>query len=1101
MNEILYKLRQFVRKYYMYLLIRNIIYFTIISLISIFFFVIAEYNLWATSQIRKLFFWSMVILMVLYGIYYLFLPFLSVWKYNKRIESYDAAEIIGTYFPEISDKLLNYLQLRELVSYSHEFNLLLLKAIEQKEKYLSPFRFVDAIDKRPLKKSLLTFIVIVIIFSSISVVTPSVTIDSLHRILNYNQHFSKPAPFEFVLLNKSLEGKQDDPYTLKLKIEGKTKPQNANVVIDGKTYLMKKIDNNIFIHEIQRLTNNVEFYFEALGYYSKSYEINVLKKPKIYKIITKLVYPDYLAKETETKENETDFILPSGTYVYCKLIGENIDQIEEINQKVKIEKQKQSGYFNVKVNSSTEYSFILKSKNAQLFDTIKFYFNVIPDLFPKIKVEPIVDTLLFTNYYFLGEIEDDYGFTDLGFAYKKSADQKFNIISIDCIKNLTIQQFYFMFDFSQVEDWQNEEIEYYFFVKDNDALNNYKTTKSSIYTFRMPNIYEVKEKQKQMSDSLQKNISNVLHKASYLQQEAQQIRFNLLNKKSLSWDEQQRIKNFLEEKRIIEEMMKQMIREHENINLLDQLMQEMSQEFYEKQRQLIELMNNLLDEETIKLFQKLEELLDEMKKENIIDYMNQIQDKTQDLQKMLENNLQLYKQLDFEKRMNDLLRNLEELSEQLFDLSNKTQEQKNNYDIIKEHQQIFEKYNELEKSLNQLEKFNEELSSPINFPDELDSLNNEILKNLNNAQENISRGKNNRASEQQRKASTMMKNMKNLLENAMNVAEQENLGEDIENLKRILKNLIIISQQQEQNMNFAKNINTRDPAYTKYLAEQKRIENRYQIVKDSLIELGKRQIPVQKIIQHHLLNINNHLSKVDEYMKIGAIQASQTNQQYVMKSLNDLALLLLEALDQMNQQMMQQAAGKCGKNSQCKGSKPGDKPSIKTMKQLQDHLNKAIEEMHKQMQQGKNKDGNHMSESLMRMAIQQEMIRKMMEDYAKHLQSQGLRKDANILQQIMNQMEQTERDLVNKQLTQTTINRQKEIMVRLMESEKAELERENDDKRTSKTGKVFNNRNPEDIFQYKKEKNYTNEIIKTSPFMYTNYYKQRIAKFYKTINQ
>ena len=53
-------------------------------------------------------------------------------------------------------------------------------------------------------------------------------------------------------------------------------------------------------------------------------------------------------------------------------------------------------------------------------------------------------------------------------------------------------------------------------------------------------------------------------------------------------------------------------------------------------------------------------------------------------------------------------------------------------------------------------------------------------------------------------------------------------------------------------------------------------------------------------------------------------------------------------------------------------------------------------------------------------------------------------------------MEQTETDLVNKIINNETIKRQKEILTRFLESEKAEKERELDEKRESNEAKNEN---------------------------------------------
>ena len=98
-------------------------------------------------------------------------------------------------------------------------------------------------------------------------------------------------------------------------------------------------------------------------------------------------------------------------------------------------------------------------------------------------------------------------------------------------------------------------------------------------------------------------------------------------------------------------------------------------------------------------------------------------------------------------------------------------------------------------------------------------------------------------------------------------------------------------------------------------------------------------------------------------------------------------------------------------------------------------------------------------------------------------------------------MEQNETDIVNKRITQQTLNRQQEILTRLLESEKADREREWDDKRESKEGKTKTENNPELFFEYNKEKEQEVDLIKTTPPNLNSFYKKKVTQYFQNINQ
>jgi cytochrome c biogenesis protein CcdA len=108
------KLDEFIRKYYKNRLIRGGIFF--IALLTVFFLVIilSEYFGRFNTVTRTVIFYSYIGLNVLILLRLILIPAFKLLKLGKIISHEEAAGIIGIHFPEISDKLLNTLQLKIL---------------------------------------------------------------------------------------------------------------------------------------------------------------------------------------------------------------------------------------------------------------------------------------------------------------------------------------------------------------------------------------------------------------------------------------------------------------------------------------------------------------------------------------------------------------------------------------------------------------------------------------------------------------------------------------------------------------------------------------------------------------------------------------------------------------------------------------------------------------------------------------------------------------------------------------------------------------------------------------------------------------------------
>ena len=128
----------------------------------------------------------------------------------------------------------------------------------------------------------------------------------------------------------------------------------------------------------------------------------------------------------------------------------------------------------------------------------------------------------------------------------------------------------------------------------------------------------------------------------------------------------------------------------------------------------------------------------------------------------------------------------------------------------------------------------------------------------------------------------------------------------------------------------------------------------------------------------------------------------------------------------------------------------------------------------------------------------EEAIRKMMQECQDALKSENGVGDRT-LDKIIKDMEQTEKDLVNRTITMETINRQKNIETRMLESERAEMEREKEDKRESTEAKDIRNPNPPKEWNMDKKTQQQTEMLKSIPANLNYYYKEKVNQYFYNI--
>jgi len=98
-------------------------------------------------------------------------------------------------------------------------------------------------------------------------------------------------------------------------------------------------------------------------------------------------------------------------------------------------------------------------------------------------------------------------------------------------------------------------------------------------------------------------------------------------------------------------------------------------------------------------------------------------------------------------------------------------------------------------------------------------------------------------------------------------------------------------------------------------------------------------------------------------------------------------------------------------------------------------------------------------------------------------------------------MEDTEIDLVNKRLTDQLIQRQRDILTRLLETEKSLREQDMDEERKGESAKDYSNELPKAIEDYLRMKEKEVELLKTMPPKLYPFYKKEVSDYFKRLRE
>ncbi len=1099
------KIDEFIRKYYKNQLIRGLLYS--LAAIGMYFvlIVLLEYFSWFGTGTRSLLFYTFLFTTVYLIGRFIVLPIAHISSLGKVINHEQAAQIIGKHFTEVKDVLLNTLQLHQLEQDKDESSDLIRASIDQKILHLQPVPFADAVDLKKNRKYLPYALPPVIFLLAAFMISPSFIIAPSKRIIYHNEVFERPALFTIKVLNDKLQAVQQDNFTVKIKIEGDEIPAQLFLQSNQANYRMVKESNVLYSYTFRNLQQNTPFIITADQYNSKEYTIKILPKPIILSFDVLAEYPAYLGRKSETMSNTGDLTVPAGTRLTWRFFTRDTRKLLfRIGGKLTEVVAGKSNTFTqtVRMMSGMPYSVIIGNEYFSNRDSLSYLVNVIPDLYPSISVEEFKDSIYDNRLYYQGNVKDDYGLSKLEFAWivKKAGSEsttpevKTREVKLD--KSLLQQQFLYFMDMSTLFVQPGDEVEYYFEVWDNDGVSGNKSTRSTKHIFKIPSLDEIEKMTEKKNDDIKDKMESVIKQSKSLQKQVDDMQKKMVDKKEVGWQEKQTLKQLLDKQNSLQEKVQEIQKENKEKSLQENQYKNIPPEIMEKQKQLEDLFNKVMTEDMKKMYEELQKMLENIDKDKVAEMLEKMKDDSKGLEKELDRNLELFKQLEVEQKLQQSIEKLDKLAEDQKKLADETNEaKKENLDKLNEKQaDLNQQFDQLKEDLNELEKKNSELEEP-NKLEKTDADEKEIDQDMDNSSQELKNGKPQKASQSQKDASGKMKKLSDKLAKMQQEMEQEDEGEDIEAIRQILDNLVKISFDQEDIMKQLNVVSTTNPKYLQIIQRQKNLKDDLEIVSDSLYALSKRQASIEPFILREMTAVENNMEGAVGQLNSRDVIPAKTKQQYAMTSVNNLALMLSESLKQMQQNAQSKGSGKSGK----KNPKPGmSQGKMKSIRQLQEQMNKQLQQL-KEGMPAPGKQGSQgqkqMSEKFARMAAQQEALRKQMQEYGQEMQKEGSGVDKNI-KEMMQQMEQTETDLVNKRINGETIRRQQEIVTRMLESEKAEQQRELDDKRESKEAKDIFYNNPSKYFEYNKIKGKETELLRTVPPNLKPFYKSKVNAYF-----
>jgi hypothetical protein len=1096
-NIVFKNIQKYKRKFYLNLLLRGLIWSLAVLLAVFLVFSFTEHFAYFNRVVRAGLFFAFVLtaLAVLY--LWVLLPLIRLLTIDRSFSDEKAATQIGASFPAVRDKLLNLLQLHQR---DDAKNQLLAASIQQKSSEISFVEFESAISYRTNTRYLQYLIPLLLLFLAALFFLPGLFTESARRIVQYEQDFTPQAPFSFAIQNPDLQAFKNEDFTLQLKFEGDALPQTAYLWLNGRRIKMQQErGGDIFSYTFTKLQESKKLHFEAAGYSSSPYQLKVVERPALQNFQIELAYPEYLQRKNERLSNVGNFQVPEGTQINWQFKTLYTDSLrisffEKEEDSLLLVNGRQAINYRKQAKSSQDYELKLYNQWSVNKDPIRYHMEVIPDEHPSISLTPYADTTLLSFVVLGGNVADDYGLSRLQLFYRvnrssTNQEESYRSIRLPLEAQQLKQSYYYRWQLDSLNLRKGDKLEYFVKVWDNDGVNGHKSTQTNLYTLQAPDSRELKESLSKSENKAEADISKSKQQAKQLQEKIRKTEEKLKGKNKINYGDEQRIQDIINERQQLEEQIQKLKEETEALKQQkERFNDKQSEKIKEQAQQLQQLMEEMLDEETKRLYEELEKLMEEKRQsEDFQNVLEQINNKEKNLEKELERALEMFKRLKFDSKLDDAINELEELGKEQEELSEKTGEKESDHEeLLQQQEELNQDFKEMEKAMEELQELNQDLKNP-NAMDDFKEEQQQIEQQQQESKDALEKGKKKKAQKSQQNAAEQMSKMAQKMQQMQGGMEMEMMQENLDGLRNIVDNLNKISFAQEELMKEFREINQSNPRFVILSQQQLKIQDDAVILEDSLRALAERVFQIRSFVTKEVNEMNKYMEESVDAIKERKKGEATGKQQFAMTSMNNLALLLDDVLQQMQEQM----ANAMGMPQKGQQNKKGEgKPNLSD---LQKQLNERIQQL---KQSGKS--GRQLSEELARMAAEQEQIRQALKEMEeKYGKKEGGSQPGN--EGLQKEMEETETDLVNKRITRELIERQQEILNRLLESENAMREREQDEERKGETATEYEKRLPDAFEEYLRQKEKEVELLKSVPPRLNPYYKKEVNNYFKRL--
>lgn len=939
--------------------------------------------------------------------------------------------------------------------------------------------------------------------------------DAGQRVLTFWESYQKPNPYHYQISPGNITMEQGSPFKAEITFLGDMIPTNVNLKVKTsveeafRTRVMEQSENT-FTSIPQDLNDRIQYYVEIDGYQSELYEAEVQLRPRFNQLQATVIPPAYTQLDSSVV-----------TYPVSQIRayqGSEIRLSGSLNKNISyLQLSTTDEFIDLFIQPDNTFSYEFSADEP---DTLTFHIEDESGLTNKnpfqLIISPIKDEYPLAeliepeqsyaeinpeNIQLLYRAVDDFGLTSATLQYELTQayveQPKTGSIPLKKPENRTLQAY--EWDLSDFRLKPQDELTFWITVRDNDGYNGYKASQSRRITLTVPSLVDYFEEVDGKEDEVESDLEGISE--SFKQAEEQYERFKEQmkdNPENPGYEEKRELEQLQQQQEEIQKKVEELNSKFEELKeelSKDNMLSEETQQAYEELKKLMEEIDDPAFREAM---EKMREQLEQMNPQQLRQAMEELEFNEELYKQRLERTIELFKQLKLNSDLDKLAKSFE-------DMARKQEEQSAEQDSSGANankEQLQKELEENEKLSEQVESLSENTSSKNEkqveeyqqqTKEDLQKMMEELQQKLQEGNSQKSEGQQSEG-QQQEDRQNRQQQYKKMAENTRSLMEgmqRQQLNVNIAGLQYVLHSLLTLSTEQEDLNTLASSAENRSQAYVGYARDQRNVESIFSTISDSLYELSSEIPQFSNKINEKKLEVEKRIQRSLEQMsERNRGQASVASRQ-ALGGINDISFMIANLLEQLQ-------------NSNNSSGGSGGASMQQMMEQLQQsgkqqqQLNQQLQEMINDMQ-GERLSQDQM-ERLNQIAKQQNQIRKQLQELQRNGEMSG-DKIGSELERMIEDMEDTINDLRGGSADPMMIERQQNILSRMLQAEKALQERDEEEKREGQAAERYEQSRPPEMTLEELEKEIRNRLNDPNFTKYSPDYQRLIEHYFELLKQ